>query len=180
MMDSPDPQNWKRVDDVSGLKLPKGGPRVLLFLHGTFSSTAGSFGLLGLSDWGQEFLKAASEQYDAVIGYDHATLSSDPRDNARDLVKRLRDHGKGTIELDVVGYSRGGLVFRSLLRDVLPGSGWAPQFGSVVFVAVPNGGTQLAKPDNWYALVDLFTTLSNISCRTLKLLARLARAGIDQ
>ena len=64
--------------------------RVLLFIHGTFSSTVGGFGALGIDENGKGFLRTAIAAYDAVIGFDHKTLSVDPRQNAENLLKRLR------------------------------------------------------------------------------------------
>jgi hypothetical protein len=172
VMNSDDPAGWRRVDDASALKLPSGRPaRVLLFIHGTFSSTAGSFGPLGATPWGRAFLAAARAQYDAVIGFDHATLSEDPRANAEDLLGRLRALRGARPQLDVITYSRGGLVFRSLVDDVLPGAGWAPGFGEVVFVAVPNAGTLLAKPANWNRLADLVTNLGVAGCTAVSLVS---------
>src|SRR6185369_974052 len=51
VMDSSDPARWRPVDDLSAVSLPRDRPaRVLLFVHGTFSSTLGSFGALGAAD----------------------------------------------------------------------------------------------------------------------------------
>ena len=45
---SEDPERWQRVEDITSVPLPANRPaRVLLFIHGTFSNTLGSFGALG-------------------------------------------------------------------------------------------------------------------------------------
>ncbi len=158
IMNEEDPLSWRRVDDASSLERPSGRPaRVLLFIHGTFSSTAGSFGALSAYPWGKAFLKDAREQYDHVLGYDHPTLSVDPVENANDLRERLRP--LGDVYMDVVTYSRGGLVYRSLV-ELLPESDWKPLVDRVVFVGVPNKGTLLAEPENWRTLIDLYTNLA--------------------
>ena len=91
IMDSNEPQTWRLVENISALKLPHDRPaRLLLFVHGTFSTTLGSFGGLGATPWGRAFLEAARANYDAVIGFDHATLSDDPLENASDLLQRLQ------------------------------------------------------------------------------------------
>ncbi len=45
MLDVTDPAKWELVTDSAPLKLPKKRPaRILLFIHGTFSSTIGGYG----------------------------------------------------------------------------------------------------------------------------------------
>jgi hypothetical protein len=120
----------------------------------------GSFGSLGAYPWGRALLTEAARRYDAVIGFDHPTLSVDPLENATDLLQRLRAHAPAPPPtLDVVAYSRGGLVARSLVEQLLPAAGWDATVERIVFVAVTNGGTRLAEPDNWRELVDLYTNL---------------------
>jgi hypothetical protein len=160
-MEGLDPAGWKHVKDLSILKLPSDrSPRILLFLHGTFSSTVGSFGALCGTPWGQEFLMSAVTNYDAVLGFDHATLGKDPLDNASALLRDLESCTTRPIELDVVAFSRGGLVFRSIAENLLPASKSATKVARAIFVASTNGGTPLAEPKNWHALVDLYTNLA--------------------
>ena len=172
VMDSDDPQSWRAVDNLSGVKLPDDRPaRVLLFVHGTFSSTVGSFGGLGATPWGRSFLAAARANYDAVIGFDHATLADDPRVNAADLLQRLQGRPwPHSPCIDAISYSRGGIVLRSLIEHLLPVSSWKPQFERSVFVGAVNGGTQLAAPENWHTLVDLYTNLAAAACRAVALI----------
>ena len=65
------------------------------------SSTAPSprpwaaFGALGIDENGKGFLRTAISAYDAVIGFDHKTLSVDPRQNAEDLLKPAQDAPPG-------------------------------------------------------------------------------------
>ncbi|MCC6730750.1 MAG: hypothetical protein IT208_15560 [Chthonomonadales bacterium] len=70
-----------------------------------------------------------------------------------------------------MSYSRGGIVYRSLLELVLPGADWRPRTGRAVFVAATNGDTQLAAPGNWYRLADLYVNLAVGAARGLPLLA---------
>ena len=81
--------------------------KCLLLLHGTFSSTEGSFSALNGNVWQQIYT-----QYAHVIAYDHYTLSLSPYENALDLLKLLPQE----IELDIMAYSRGGLVADVLCR----------------------------------------------------------------
>ncbi|UCF66810.1 MAG: hypothetical protein JSV80_13640 [Acidobacteriota bacterium] len=163
--------SWKKIDDPSRLALPAERPaRLLLFVHGTFSSTRGSFGALSQSAWGRALLRRASERYDAVLGFDHRTLSEDPLSNAvavLDALERLR--GAHPLEIDIVAFSRGGLVARSLIEHLLPVTQGLAKIGRVVFVASTNGGTRLAEPDNWHRLADLYTNLALAAFRLIAL-----------
>ena len=131
-------------------------------MHGTFSTTTGSYGALASTPSGKRFLAAAAKRYDAVVGLDHPTLSVTPLANAERLFELL-----GTVPgppplIDAVGFSRGGLVVRSLIEHVLPDVPEAtrPTVQRAVFVGAANGGTQLAEPDNWHRLIDLYTNLA--------------------
>lgn len=155
-------EGWKPVNDPAKLRLPEDRPaRVLLFVHGTFSSTIGAFGALGATPWGRKFLEAAHTNYDLILGYDHATLSEGPLSNATELLGLLEGvNWKHPPHFDVITHSRGGLVVRSLLEYLLPLSSWQAHFDRVVFVAATNGGTRLAEPDNWATLIDLYTNIA--------------------
>ncbi len=120
--------------------------RNLLLLHGTFSSTAAGFA--DLSKGG--FFEALSPLYGGrVVGFDHATLSFTPAENARRLVSSLP--GEGPFLFDVVAHSRGGLVLRTLLERPEEVGPLASRFacGRAVLVAVPNLGTPLASAGRW-------------------------------
>jgi hypothetical protein len=171
IMDSGEPQQWRLAENISALDLPKNRPaRLLLFVHGTFSSTIGSFGGLGATPWGRAFLEAARANYDAVIGFDHPTLSQDPLANATDLLQRLQvgTSLKGA-RIDAISYSRGGLVLRSLFEYLLPGSTPKIEIGRTVFVGVVNAGTLLARTENWQTFIDLYTNLAAGACRAIAL-----------
>lgn len=158
-----DPLAWPLVEDAKALDLPEGrAARILLFVHGTFSSTIGGYGGLTATEWGRGFLLAAAKNYDAVIGFDHPTLSETPLDNAVDLIERLAARTWALPPaFDVICHSRGGLVFRSLVEHIGPmHSQWQGRFERAVFVAATNGGTLLAEPENWHALADLYTNLA--------------------
>ena len=161
-MRTADPVGWSRLDGLATLALPADRPaRILLFIHGTFSSTLGSYGSLVSTPEGADLLHKAGERYDAVIGFDHPTLSLGPEENARELLDTLMAHPWPLPpHLDIVTYSRGGLVYRALAELLLPGAPWRPHIDRVIFVAVPNAGTHLAEPDNWHVLLDLYTNLA--------------------
>lgn len=174
-----DPGAWLRPDDLAGVDLPRDRPaRLLLWVHGTFSSTVGGFGELTVTPWGQGLLTAALGRYDAVLGFDHRTMSRDPAHNAGDLLDALATLSRRQpIEIDAVCHSRGGLVLRSLIEQLLPRSGLAIKVRRAVFVAATNRGTELARPDNWETLVDLVTNLSAITSQVLSLFPAAAAAA---
>ncbi len=171
-MPTSNPASWIPLVERGGpLDLRSSGEEpanLLLMVHGTFSSTLTCFGALGASSWGKDFLDASNARYDAVLGFDHATLSVSPDKNADVLYQQLRQLADGRpFNLDIVTHSRGGLVFRSLVEQILPGLMWQPQIGRAVFVGVPNAGTTLAEPENWHAFVDLYTNLAMAMCKAL-------------
>ncbi|WP_276482489.1 DUF7379 domain-containing protein [Paraflavitalea pollutisoli] len=81
----------------------------LLFLHGTNSSTIGSFGELNdTSNWTN-----IKKQYGSnILGYQHLSLTQSPLQNVLELVQQLPKF----ITLDLVSHSRGGLVGDILAR----------------------------------------------------------------
>lgn len=171
LMDTDDPTAWRQASDFAALDLPEDRPaKILLFVHGTFSSTRGGFGGLEATPWGQTFLGAARANYDAVVGFDHPTLSVDPLTNASDLLRLLSARGWAqSARIDVVCHSRGGITIRSLMEHLLPAARLPVQMDRVVFVGAVNGGTELANPANWRSLIDLYTNLAAGACRAIAL-----------
>jgi tetratricopeptide (TPR) repeat protein len=91
--------------------LPAADGAVLVLIHGTFSTTAGTFGKL----W-QQHPDAVRTLFDAYAGrvyaLDHPTLGASPIANALTLVQALP---AGT-QLHLLTHSRGGLVAEVLVR----------------------------------------------------------------
>lgn len=169
-VNSVDVTAWRRPGSLTRLlsesPLPADRPaRVLLMVHGTFSSTAGSFGGLAARE-PDAFLARALGQYDLVFGIDHRTLSLDPTQNAVALLKELEAvRWPKPPRFDAVAFSRGGLVLRALLEHLLPRSPLRIAFDRCVFVGCTNGGTLLAAAENWHELADLYTNLVVGACR---------------
>ena len=173
----PDPSAWIKRPEPSELTLPTDQrPRVLLFVHGTFSSTRGGFASLAATHDGRQLLENALHAYDLVLGFDHRTLSEDPLENAEQLLAQLRTLQHG-VDVDVVTHSRGALVLRSLVEQLLT-SHDDLAVKNAVMVAGPNAGTSLASPEHWSALVDLYTNLGVSGCRILAL-AGLTAASVS-
>lgn len=153
--------------------------KVLLFFHGTFSTTLSSFGTLGVTEHGRRFLGRASDRYDLVVGYDHRSLSVDPTVNAADALSRLqRLRFPRTPEIDVVGFSRGGLVARAFVEEAIPTSPWAGAIRKLVLVGSPNDGSPMADPQHWKDLVDRHTTLGVAAAQRLP--DRVSRAIVTE
>jgi hypothetical protein len=84
----------------------------LVFIHGTASSTWGSFGDL----WSGErshVIEALRRRYeDRVLGFEHASMSETPIDNAIALIEALPPGAR----VHLVSHSRGGMVGELLCR----------------------------------------------------------------
>ncbi|MEH6728321.1 MAG: hypothetical protein V7703_19395, partial [Hyphomicrobiales bacterium] len=154
-------QKWAASEQAINLELAIHTPaKVLLLVHGTFSSTIGSFGALMGTASGKRFVKNMLEKYDAVLAYDHATLGEWPEENAKAIHNGLKGFGfSKDSTLDVVCFSRGGLVTRTLIEDLLVNDTANLSTESVVFVGCTNGGTALADQENWKVMLDLFTNI---------------------
>ncbi len=160
------PLGWLQVAaSGTGLKLKSitptasvlGTGRRLLFIHGTFSNTAGAFGDLT----GSAFFKWAATQYgDRIFAFNHFTMSEKPEENALALLSALPSSG-GPWEFDVITHSRGGLVLRSLVELGLKNSArFRP--GRIVLTASPNAGTPLVTPGRWDEVLSFWANLGDL------------------
>lgn len=101
------------VDKLGASDLNNNAP-YLLFLHGTASSSVGSFGRLGVRhdfdvigiDTTPEWDDLQGQYPGRVVAYEHRTLSKSPVQNAIELASTL----PGGSRLHLVSHSRGGLV----------------------------------------------------------------------
>lgn len=81
----------------------------LLLLHGTASSTHGSFEeLKGTKLWDTVLQNYATN----ILAFQHETLTKSPLQNVLELLQQLPDH----ISLDLISHSRGGLLGDILCR----------------------------------------------------------------
>ncbi|WP_326535016.1 esterase/lipase family protein [Pseudorhodoferax sp.] len=146
----PGQRAW-RVPDTGELHGLAG--RVLLLVHGTFSQ-AGMFSAeLGDTERGQRLLAHFASQYQAVLAFQHPTLSVAPWLNAVQLRGQLAalEH----TELDIVCHSRGGLVVAWALK-LAP----LPMVRRVVFVGSPLAGTSLAEPARLRVALDFMANMA--------------------
>ncbi|GAB4214781.1 MAG: hypothetical protein OHK0022_53850 [Roseiflexaceae bacterium] len=135
--------------------LPPGAERrALLFLHGLSSNT--------VKGGGAELLPHLAADYDALLGYDHPTLTQDPLANARDLLARVPDDVQ--LALDVVAHSRGGLVARSLaeLVERRPNV----RVRTLITCGTPHAGTTLANAEYWDQLISIGMTAASALAAT--------------
>ncbi|MBU8817758.1 CHAT domain-containing protein [Mycolicibacterium goodii] len=99
-----DPQNRPApVDLHNGFDVDK---PILVFIHGTASSTRGSFGQLLADDAHPQWQVLQRVFDDRIYAFEHRTLSESPIDNAIALVKALPNNAR----VSIVSHSRGGLV----------------------------------------------------------------------
>ncbi|MDM0011608.1 CHAT domain-containing protein [Variovorax sp. J22P168] len=94
------------ADDTARMIDADGKPRpALVFIHGTGSSTLGSFGDLQRSDRGL-WARLESRFPGGIYGFEHRTLSESPIENALQLATALPRGAR----ISLVTHSRGGLV----------------------------------------------------------------------
>jgi len=121
-------ENFKQVEygmlaacspdiELSNLKFNEQGEadidvanRYLLLLHGTGSSSVGSFGELKESDDWKRFITGYGVAQ--LLTFQHRSLTSSPLQNILQLVKQL----PSGIKLDLLSHSRGGLLADLLAR----------------------------------------------------------------
>lgn len=111
-------ESWSlaAVDRLEGSPEPS-----LLFLHGTASSTEGSFRALWGGNKSEVDIRARlAARYGArVYGFEHRSLTDSPVANALELVKALPDGAR----LHLVSHSRGGMIGELLVRGQRRGAG---------------------------------------------------------
>lgn len=88
---------------------------LLVFVHGTASSTVGSFGDLRAASGGADWDPLIEKFGRHVYGFEHRTFSESPIDNALALAEALPPRAR----LSVVTHSRGGLIGDLLCADGL-------------------------------------------------------------
>jgi pimeloyl-ACP methyl ester carboxylesterase len=163
-------RRWTNGAGGAIAKPPSG--RLLLLVHGTFSKGEMFFEELAATPEGVKFLATAEKKYDAVLTFDHPTLSIGPWLNALDLSRALAG---ATGPIDVVCHSRGGLVTAWWLFHA------APPVKHVVFVGSPLEGTSLAAPARLKAALDLLGNLARavgtMTASTATAVPLLAAAG---
>jgi len=108
------------LDDVGALD---GKRPTLVFLHGTASSTPGSFGGLWEGEGRTPVATLFDEHAGQVLAFEHRTLTQSPVENALDLMKALAGRLPDGARLRLVSHSRGGLVGELLCRGMLHGRG---------------------------------------------------------
>ena len=143
-------EDWGSIKDVI-----KDKKNALLFIHGTGSSLEG-----GYAHVPPKILEALKTKYPLILGYDHFTLSKTPEDNAKDMVKKLRESGllDMGLKFDVITHSRCGLVVRSFVELC----GGHTNVDSATMVACPADGTNLANPGKWDSLANMINLLTNV------------------
>lgn len=135
--------------------------RALLFVHGTFSTAHGAF-----HDIPPELMQELHQRYGGrVFAFNHYSLSHDPIENVRRFNAMLQDVlPSGSLDVDIIAHSRGGLVARTLAdgADAFGLDTSRVRVHRAVFAGVPNQGTRLAQPDHMIDMIDRLTTGLNV------------------
>lgn len=105
----------------------------LIFLHGTASSTAGSFGELWEPERGAIREELLKPYLGRVLALEHETLTKSPIENAI----KLAEHLPGAARLHLISHSRGGLVGELLCRAGMTNQ--RPPFDEDDFALFPEG-----------------------------------------
>jgi len=108
---------WRCVGGTSHFDVQAPGKIVtdeasLVFLHGTGSSSFGSFGEFWSEPRSEELQRLQTVYGDRIFAFDHRSLSESPIQNAIDLVNAL----PVGMPLHLVSHSRGGLIGELLCR----------------------------------------------------------------
>jgi hypothetical protein len=142
-----------RGDVLEPVEEPPRRGRLLVLVHGTFSTGDNLLREIRVSETGRRFLERAAERYDEVLAFDHATLSVPPLLSALDLARAFAG---SRARVDVVAHSRGGIVARwwleALRGEDLPAA-------RAVLVGSPLAGTSLAAPPRLRSALDLITNI---------------------
>lgn len=150
-------------------EVPAAG-RVLLLVHGTFSNSQKLVDNLRTTELGRKLFAAALSEYDAVLSFDHHTLSHSAYVNSIELARYF---ARSRAEVDVVCHSRGGLVARW----------WAEyldhpdRYRRVVLVGCPLNGTSLADPSSLREGLNLLTNVGRVLGTAATLVPFLQVAG---
>lgn len=107
----------QRADPADLQKAAKDGP-MLLLVHGTGSSSKGSFDSLRTSAGGGDWSDLRKRFGDRIFAYEHRTMSESPIENAVELARALPKDA----QLSLVTHSRGGLVGDLICLDGLDDS----------------------------------------------------------
>lgn len=138
--------------------------RVLLFVHGFLCNADASLP----RDW----ISAFGSHYDAVLAFDHPTISVDPFQNAADLLALIPDDLR--LRVDLLAHSRGGLVVRSLVELHPPVA--KLKVRRLLTCGAPHAGTALAEYDRWARLVSIGMTAASWALAATGVAAPLAFA----
>ncbi len=161
------PENWMPSVSDTNINLSGKKKRVLLMVHGTFSTTRNSFGVMAKKN-SSKFYDKLHEKYDVVLGFDHKTLAESAVENSQNIFKALKKISTNgeIITVDAIGYSRGGLVLRHFIEKELPKLSKKFKAGNIVYVGSTLAGTELANYENWDAFLTHYTNLIAGATRT--------------
>ncbi|MFZ1415131.1 MAG: hypothetical protein WAS73_11225, partial [Defluviicoccus sp.] len=108
-------RDGETLDEPFSPRAADGPAPYLLFIHGTFSNSKGSFGALWRPERQAEWRRLRALYDDRILAFEHPTLTRSPIANAIDLLEALKAPAR---EIHLVTHSRGGLVGELLSRGM--------------------------------------------------------------
>lgn len=156
-----------------------GEDRTLLLLHGTFSSTEGTYGnLLERRREDKEvFLTQLIRQgyFDQILAFDHDTIFVPPAENVRRFDETLADHPL-VLPVRAMGFSRGALVLKQIAI-----SGQAAQIEHGVTIAGANhvGYFSALRGFNWFLTALRYMNPAGAGLKVLSAIAQHSGSAID-
>ena len=135
-----------RTDLAAAIAQP--APRVLLFIHGFCMSD------LQWNRGGQEHSRSLAGQPGSTVLHFHYNSGLRVHENGRalaDLLEELvREWPVEITELNLIGYSMGGLVARSAVAQASDsGQRWVTHLKKLIFLGTPHHGAPLARGGGW-------------------------------
>lgn len=128
------------------------GPKALLLIHGTFSTSEAAFdGMFNTP----EFQHLTEYYQGQVLAFSHPSLSQSPEENVQTLLGELPHTLPLSEGIDVICHSRGGLVTRELNAALQQRGDY--QLRRICQVGVPNKGTLLTDSKYWISFIDAYT-----------------------
>jgi len=168
-----DSNDFNKISDYATVDVTK---KTLLLIHGTFSTTEGTFGdLFGSSTW----LKSLVEDglYQQIIAFDHPTVYNDAATNVEILMNYFS--GRKFIEpVDMMGSSQGGLLCQYIANYTNANNPF--KAGKITLIASANGVEYLTAAEHVGTFLNALKFVAELTgnlCGTL--IASLAQMTIE-
>jgi len=147
---NPNSGNWVRANQLDR-PVPTG--KILLLIHGTFSSSDNNLTGFNETSFGRKFLAEAGRKYKQLLVFSHPTVGVSPFANAVGLSSYFQ---KSDVDVDMICHSRGGLVARWWGEKI---DSFSKRKIKTVYLGSTLGGTRLASPYHLKSSLNLLTNI---------------------